>query len=79
MQLQPAYVPCATAYRQLPDRLLRVGHSHIERRHLKIRELVQRAIIDTKWIATDDNVADIFTKYVGRDKFKKFRNDLLNM
>jgi hypothetical protein len=52
---------------------------HIERRHLKIRELVQRAIIDTKWIATDDNVADIFTKYVGRDKFKKFRNGLLNM
>ncbi|MED6336515.1 MAG: reverse transcriptase domain-containing protein [Actinomycetota bacterium] len=52
---------------------------HIERRHLKIRELVQRSIIDTKWIKTDDNVADIFTKYLGRDKFKKFRSELLNM
>ena len=37
---------------------------HIERRHLKIRELVQRSIIDTQWIKTDDNVADIFTKYL---------------
>ena len=52
---------------------------HIERRHLKIRELVQRSIIDTQWIKTDDNVADIFTKYLGRDKFKKFRDQLLNM
>ena len=52
---------------------------HIERRHLKIRELVQRSIIDTQWIKTDDNVADIFTKYLGRDKFKKFRSELLNM
>ena len=48
---------------------------HIERRHLKIRELVQRSIIDTQWIKTDD----IFTKYLGRDKFKKFRSELLNM
>ena len=35
---------------------------HIERRHLKIRELVLDAVIRIQYIASKSNLADIFTK-----------------
>ena len=51
---------------------------HIERRHLKIRELVDELVVRTEFVPTDENVADIMTKPLGREKFEKFRRILLN-
>jgi len=51
---------------------------HIERRHLKIRELVEEFVVRPEFVPTDDNVADIMTKPLGREKFEKFRRILLN-
>ena len=52
---------------------------HIERRHFKVRELVQEAAIRVKYISTHDNVADIFTKALHHSVFKKHRAKLLNL
>ena len=51
---------------------------HIERRHLKIRELVEEMMVLPEFVPTDENVADIMTKPLGRAKFEKFRKILLN-
>ena len=47
---------------------------HIERRHLKVRELVEDAVINVKYIATHLNVADIFTKPLEPARFFTLRN-----
>jgi hypothetical protein len=52
---------------------------HYSRRHLKVRELVEQGIVDVKKIGTDDNVADLLSKALGRRKFEKFRKLVLNM
>ena len=51
---------------------------HIERRHLKIRELVEQGIIKVTHVAGEDNIADILTKPLGRRRFEKLRKELLN-
>ena len=51
---------------------------HIERRHLKIRELVKELAVRPEFVPTDENVADILSKPLGREKFEKFRRVLLN-
>ena len=51
---------------------------HIERRHLKIRELVEEAVVSTSHIPTADNVADILTKPLGYKRFEKLRKLLMN-
>jgi len=51
---------------------------HIKRRHLKIRELVEEMEVRPEFVPTDENVADILTKPLGRRKFEKFRQILLN-
>ena len=51
---------------------------HFERRQLKIRELVERAIVHVKSIGTSDNVSDIFTKPLNKGLFEKHRRTLLN-
>ena len=52
---------------------------HIARRHLKIRELVEEAVVAVKRVATADNIADIFTKPLEKRQFKALRDKLLNM
>ena len=51
---------------------------HIERRHLKVRELVEEAVVSTSHIPTADNVADILTKPLGYRRFEKLRKLLMN-
>jgi DNA integrity scanning protein DisA with diadenylate cyclase activity len=51
---------------------------HIERRHLKVRELVEEAVVSTVHIPTADNVADILTKPLGYRRFEKLRKLLMN-
>ena len=52
---------------------------HIERRHLRIRELVQSSAITPEYVPTEDNPADILTKPLGRRLFEKHRRKLMNM
>ena len=51
---------------------------HIERRHLKIRELVEEFRVRPEFVPTDENPADLFTKPLGRPKFEKFRRLIMN-
>ena len=51
---------------------------HIERRHLKIRELVEEFKVRPEFVPTDENAADILTKPLGVRKFEKFRKVLMN-
>ena len=51
---------------------------HIERRHLKIRELVEELKVKPEFVPTDENAADMMTKPLGRAKFEKFRRFVLN-
>jgi hypothetical protein len=45
---------------------------HIDLRYHFIREAVDDGKITMKYVPTADNVADIFTKALGKPKFKQF-------
>ena len=49
---------------------------HIDIRHHFVRDLVEREVIQLQYIPTDQNIADILTKALGRPKFNQFRSDL---
>jgi hypothetical protein len=49
---------------------------HVELRHLHIREVVQRGDAEVKRISTNDNVADIFTKALDKNKFRQIVRQL---
>ena len=51
---------------------------HIERRHLKIRELVEELAVKPYYVPTSLNPADILTKALGRRQFDKLRKMILN-
>lgn len=50
---------------------------HIERRHLKVRELVASGIIKVHKVHTDDNLADFFTKALNPRRFARLRDQLM--
>ena len=52
---------------------------HIERRHFKIRELVEEAAIHVKYVASYNNIADIFTKPLDKKTFLSLRAKLMNL
>jgi hypothetical protein len=49
---------------------------HIEIRYHFIRDYVQRGAVELQYISTDEQVADILTKALGRGKFVPFRDKL---
>ena len=49
---------------------------HIDIRHHFVRHLVEREAIQLRYLPTDQNIADILTKTLGRPKFSQFRCDL---
>ena len=49
---------------------------HIDVRYHYVRDLLEQKRIDTIWVPTDDNPADMFTKNLGHIKFEKFRSML---
>jgi hypothetical protein len=49
---------------------------HIEVRHHWIREKIEDELLEIEYIPTTDQVADIFTKALGAEKFLKFRDAL---
>ena len=42
------------------------------------RELVEEFVVQPEFVPTDENVADVLSKPLGREKFEKFRRVLLN-
>uniref|UniRef100_A0A0A9XQL0 Copia protein n=1 Tax=Lygus hesperus TaxID=30085 RepID=A0A0A9XQL0_LYGHE len=51
---------------------------HIEIKHHFIKDLCLNKVINIEYISSNDNVADIFTKSLGAEKFEKFRSFFLN-
>ena len=49
---------------------------HIDVRYHYVRDLLEQKRIDTIWVPTNDNPADMFTKNLGHIKFEKFRSML---
>ena len=49
---------------------------HIEIKYHFTRDYVQRGAVSLQYISTDEQVADILTKYLGRVKFVFFRDKL---
>ena len=50
---------------------------HIERRHLKVRELVSRGIIVVYKEPGETNIADIFTKPINPKRFRQLRDRIM--
>jgi hypothetical protein len=49
---------------------------HIDIRYHFIRDCVQRGVVKLDYIQTDEQMADIFTKALSRQKFEKFRDQM---
>ena len=49
---------------------------HINRKYYFIREALQEGVINVKFYRNEEQLADIFTKVLPKDKFKKLRLDL---
>ena len=45
---------------------------HIKLRYFHIRELIENGEFEVKYVSGDENVADLFTKSLGRNKFEYF-------
>ena len=52
---------------------------HIDRKLYKMREMRGVGRVTVKYVPTDDNTADIFTKILSRQPFEKHRRTLLNL
>ena len=51
---------------------------HIDCRQEWVKTLRDKGIVKLVYVPTDDNVADMFTKILAKDKFCKFRNSLMD-
>lgn len=49
---------------------------HIDIRYHYIRDVQEQGLVKVEYVRTDENIADIFTKNLGRVKFEKFRQML---
>lgn len=52
---------------------------HIDIRAHFIKDLCQKGIIDVQYVSTYNNVADMFTKALSKERFIQLRNDVMNM
>tara|TARA_B110001452_G_C15093947_1_gene381569 strand:+ start:343 stop:756 length:414 start_codon:yes stop_codon:yes gene_type:complete len=64
----------------LCHRFTSAQHSRrIDRKIYKMRELRGAGRVTVKYVPTDENTADIFTKILSRQPFEKHRRTLLNL
>ena len=52
---------------------------HIDRRHFYVREMVEHGEIVVPYVASDDNLADFFTKPLLAKKFFALRDSIMNV
>jgi len=50
---------------------------HIDIKYHAIRDDIRKEIIKVEWISSELNIADIFTKALPVDRYKKLRDKLL--
>ena len=53
--------------------------SHIDRKLFKLREMRGAGMVEVKYVATDENTADVFTKILDRVPFTKLRKLVMNL
>ena len=54
-------------------------HLHWLHEQMPLRELRGAGKVQVKWIPTDDNPADLFTKILSRQPFERHRKFVLNL
>ena len=52
---------------------------HIDRRHLYVRELVERGLLEVPYVKTAENLADFSTKPLAVKTFRAMRDKVMNM
>ena len=52
---------------------------HIDRRWFFVREMVENGELIVPYVATDDNLADFFTKPLNAKRFFVLRNKIMNV
>jgi hypothetical protein len=77
-ELDPITIYCddTNSIRLAKNPVLHSRNKHLEIYHHYIRENVLTGIVDLFYISTQDQIADILTKPLGRGKFLKFREGL---
>ena len=64
---------------QPSDRFSSAQHTrHIDRKLFKLREMRGAGLVTVKYLGTEENTADIFTKILDRQPFEKHRKTVLN-
>ena len=51
---------------------------HIDRKLFKLREMRGAGLVTVKYLGTEENTADLFTKILDRQPFEKHRKTVLN-
>ena len=49
---------------------------HVEMKYRYVREMVQRRVVELRYVSTNEQIADVLTKPLGRGKFVYFRDKL---
>ena len=84
----PAHKPLSHTAQEISDRidaelsrknLLIAAHGGMYRKLYKMRELRGAGIVTVKYVPTDDNTADLFTKVLTRQPFEKHRRRVMNL
>ena len=52
---------------------------HIDRKLYKMREMRGAGLVTVRYVPTDENTADLFTKVLDRQPFEKHRRTVLNL
>ena len=77
-ELRPTVIYCdnRSCIRLFENLVLHDRPEHIEIRYHFIRDYVQRGVVELQYIFTEEKVADIITKSLGRGKHIHFRDKL---
>jgi hypothetical protein len=78
VQLRPTVIYCdnQSCIKLSENPVFHDRYKHIEIRYHFIRDYVQRGDVELQYISTEEQVADILTKALGRGKFVFFRDKL---
>ena len=77
-QEQPIQLICdnQSAIQMTKNPMFRKKTKHIDIQYHFVRDLVQKGVVEIIYCRTGEQVADIFTKALSKEKFYKFRDDL---
>jgi hypothetical protein len=75
---QPIHLICdnQSVIQMTNNPVLHKKTKHIDIQYHFVRDLVQQGVVEISYCRTDEQVLDIFTKALSKEKFYKFRDDL---